>query len=92
MNLLPIFLRVKLCHKNWWMPTLWLPLFLLWPFLFVLIFVIFFVGLVAVVILDTRSVRRFFSLFGGIYLTLCALRGTKVDVEHKDNQIFIAID
>ena len=91
MKLLPLFIRFRMCHKAWVMPTVWLPVVLLWPFVFLLLVPLFLLGLVAIVLLDNRSVSRFFQLCSGTYGAICELRGTRVEVEDRENRIFIAI-
>lgn len=91
MKLLPLFLKLKFRHRTWGIPTLWLPIFLLWPVVFLLGTIFFLVGLIALVILDTRSIGRFCCLFSGIYRTFCELRGTRIDVEDRENRVLILI-
>jgi hypothetical protein len=91
MKLLPIFVRFQLRHKSWGLPTLWLPVVLLWPFVFTLLLLVFFLGVIVVAISDARSLARFTRLFRGLYGAICELRGTRIAVEDRENRIFIAI-
>lgn len=89
--LLPMLVRFKVCGKNRGWPALWLPVILLWPLVFFLLLLAFIVGLIAVAIFDTRSVKSFFRLSAGFYVALCELRGTKIDVETDEHHIFVAV-
>jgi len=91
MKMLPLFIRFKFCHRGWNLPALWFPIVLLWPIVLILVLPVIFLGFIAVVLLDSRSVRRFSLLCGGLYAAFCELRGTRVDVESPEGQLFIAI-
>lgn len=90
--ILPLFLRFQMCHRSRWMPTLWFPIFLLWPFLFLLALPLFILTFVGMIFWDPRSLGRTGLLFAGIYRTLCQLRGTRVEVIDPENRIFISVD
>ncbi len=68
----PILLRLRVGPRS-----LWLPLFLLWPFWFL-------VGILAlplaVVLLPFRRGRRWIKVGWAAYRTLCAARGLHLDV------------
>jgi hypothetical protein len=91
MKLLPLLVGIKFCHKAWRMPTIWIPIVLLWPFFFLFFFFVLVVGLVTLMILDARSVKQSLRFFGGIYTTFCELRGTQVDIENHENRILVLI-
>jgi len=91
MKLLPWVLKLRIVCPGFWMPTLWLPVFLLWPIVFLFAIPAFILGLIAILIFDTRSLLRFCRLCGGLYLTLCEFRGTHVDVEGDGSQVYISI-
>ena len=87
MSWLPALLRLRL--PRW--PTLWLPLFLLWP----LILLVFVVLAVALSVLEARAGKRRTSVFESVvslWQLLCALRGTRVDVEAAGTHVLVAID
>jgi ABC-type spermidine/putrescine transport system permease subunit I len=83
---LPSMLRLRVPR----LPTLWLPLFLLWP-LVLLLFVLLFVAGFA---LESRSQRRRSSVFeclAGVWQLLCATRGTTIDVEAATTRVCVSI-
>ena len=85
--LLPSFIRLKLPR----FPALWLPMFLLlWP----LVFVVFALGLLFTLFIASSypspALRggsgpraRALELLGTFWRVLCALRGTRVDVQQR---------
>jgi hypothetical protein len=103
MTFLPAFLRLRV--QRW--PTLWLPLFLLWP----LVLVMFVVLCAVVFALDQRSTPRHSSIHGrrcaaaasihgrrsvfaclvGVWRLLCATRGTSVDVDVANSRLCISL-
>lgn len=91
MKLLPAFIGIKVRSTLWRMPTLWLPLFLLWPLFFILLVLLFALGFIFTLILEARSISRFFVSYGAFYDLLCETRGTKINLEGKDTYVFIAI-
>jgi hypothetical protein len=71
-------------------PTLWLPLFLLWP----LVLLLFVLLSVVVFVLESRSEQRRSSVFQclvGVWQLLCATRGTTVDVEAATSRVCVSI-
>lgn len=71
--LLPSFVRLKLPRA----PTLWLPMFLLlWP----LVFLVFLLGLLFTLFMVGPRARAL-ELLASAWRVLCALRGTRVDVQ-----------
>ncbi len=91
MMLPPLFMRLTLRFENWGLPSLWLPIVLLWPILFVLLFFVFVIGLVAILILETRSIGRFTEFSLGVYRVLCESRGTSVDVVDGPTKVLVSI-
>lgn len=89
--LLPMFVCLKISRKKWGWPSLWIPVILLWPLVFFFLLLAFLLGLLAVAIFDTRSVKSFLRLSAGVYVALCELRGTKIDVETTEHHIFVAV-
>jgi len=89
--LLPMFVRLKISRKNGGWPAFWLPVILLWPLVFLVLLLAFVFGLFAVAIFDTRSLKSFFRLSAGLYVALCELRGTKLDIETNEQHILVAV-
>ena len=86
MTWLPSILRLRLPH----FPTLWLPLFLLWP----LILVLFVLLGVALLVLERRAGPRHRSVFAclaGLWQLLCATRGMSVDVAAAETRVLVSI-
>jgi hypothetical protein len=75
-------------EHNW--PTLWLPLFLVWPLLFLLVVPLALVVLVAAIVLDPRQTARAFELVGALFAVVCGLRGVHVDVVGGSAQVLIS--
>ena len=87
MTWLPSFLRLRI--PRW--PTLWLPLFLLWP----LVFLMFVMLGVLVLVLEMRPGQRrrgaVFASLGGLWRLLCATRGVTVDVTAANSRVLVSI-
>ena len=91
MMLPPALLRLRLRSPRASWPTLWLPLFLLWPLLFVLFALIASFGVVALCVAAQLSVARAFELCSSTYRLVCATRGTHVDVTGPRSHVLITI-
>ena len=87
----PALVRLRLRGPSRAWPTLWLPLFLLWPLLLVLFLLVAVCGVLALCIAAQVSVARAIELFVSAYRVLCATRGTHVDVVGERAQILIAV-
>jgi hypothetical protein len=92
MTLPPLLLRVRLVapHHRW--PTLWLPVFLLWPLVFVLVLALALPALLLSCIIAPRSIGAVLAVVFAAYALLCALRGTLIDVSGGPSAVFIAVD
>jgi hypothetical protein len=88
----PLLLRVRLVAPQHRWPTLLLPVFLLWPLVFVLALVLAVPGLVFLCIVAPRSIGATVSVVFAAYAALCALRGTSIDVAGGHSAVFIAVD
>lgn len=71
-QVLPMAARVK--HSGW--PTLWLPLFLLWP-----LFIALFCLALPICIFVPAPRRAAFATLAASYQLLCALHGTEVEIK-----------
>jgi hypothetical protein len=91
MKLPPSIVHVRVLPVRGWMPGLWLPLFLIWPIVLVLLLPLLLLGLCVALVVQARSVAPWLALFGGVYTLLCALRGTRVDVRGPSSQVFVSI-
>ena len=81
-------LRVRTPEHAW--PTLWLPLFLVWPLLLLLLVPLALVGLLVAIVLDPRQTARAFELVGALFAVVCGLRGLQVDVVGRGAQVLIS--
>jgi hypothetical protein len=91
MSLPPSIVHVRVVPARGWMPGLWLPLFLIWPVVLVLLLPLFVLGLCLALVVQARAVPRLVAFFGGVYALLCELRGIRVDVRGAGSQVFISI-
>lgn len=91
MKLPPSLIGFQLSSPSFRSPTIWLPLFLLWPFALVLALPVFLVGLVMVTIIQLGSAGRFWECCRALYAVICEFRGTLVDVEGPDSRVFVRI-
>jgi hypothetical protein len=82
-------LRVRTPEHAW--PTLWLPLFLVWPVLFLLLVPLALVVLVVAIALDPRQTARAFQLVGALFAVVCGLRGLHIDVVSRRTQVLISL-
>jgi hypothetical protein len=82
-------LRVRTPEHRW--PTLWLPLFLVWPLLSLLLVPLALVVLLVAAALDLRQTVRPFGLLGALFAVVCGLRGLHVDVAARDAQVLISL-
>ena len=76
----PSLLRLRVCTPEHAWPALWLPLFLVWPLLLLLLVPLALVGLLVAIVLDSRQIARAFELVGAVFAAICGLRGVDVDV------------
>jgi Na+/H+-translocating membrane pyrophosphatase len=81
-------LRVRTPEHAW--PTLWLPLFLVWPLLLLLLVPLVLVVLLVAIVLDPRQTARAFDLVGALFAVVCGLRGVHVDVVDRRAQVRIS--
>ena len=82
-------LRVRSPRARW--PTLWLPLFLLWPLLLLAFALLASFGVLALCIALQLSFARAFELCSSTYRLLCATRGTHVDVSGPERDLLISL-
>jgi hypothetical protein len=68
---------------------LWVPLFLVWLVLLLLIAPVLLVALLVTLLVARRW--SFLPLAGGLYATLCEARGTRVELEGERTTVHIAL-
>ena len=87
----PALLRLRLTKRDGGWPTLWLPVFLLWPLLLVLFVLASTAVIVLLAITGQGSATAALRACGAVYRMLCATRGTHVDVVGPNAHVLIAI-
>ena len=87
----PALIGFKFRPAAWPLPTLWLPVFLFWPFGALFLLFVFVIGIVATALARPRDLSRFYAAFGAFYSLVCEMRGTRVDVEGDHGKIFITV-
>ena len=87
---MPMMLKLKIPKQNGGRTTLWLPLFLIWILLLPLFILLFAVLLIAGLIAQIAGYGKSgFLLIPLIFSCLRNLGGLMIDVESKDEKIFI---
>jgi hypothetical protein len=91
MKFLPWIIGVKVNTPGFRFPTLWLPVFLLWPFVALFFLLVLTVGLGFALFTPYISPQELLAGSAGIYDLACETRGTKVDLENGKTKVFVAI-
>lgn len=86
----PSLLRLRLHTPERAWPTLWLPLFLVWPLLLLVFVPLALVVLLVAIVLNPRQTARAFELAGVLFAAVCGLRGLHVDVVGRRSQVLIS--
>ena len=92
MSLPPLLMRVRLTAPRHRFPTLWLPLFLVWPLVFALALLLALPCLLFLCVVAPRSIGAAFAVLGAAYALVCSLRGTLIDVAGGPSAVFITVD
>jgi hypothetical protein len=83
----PLVLKVRIRSrdgKGFW---LWLPFFLVWPFVLVMVFLLLPFVLLADLLLALQGRRlRLLAMLLGVWRVIAALRGTRVQVSGRGQQ------
>lgn len=69
----------------------WLPLFLLWPILFLLFVLIFFAGAIALAVMPKSTLQGLGRFLSGLYVMICASRGAQLDVHASERRISLSL-
>jgi hypothetical protein len=87
--LLPSLVQVRLVEGTMRWPSLWVPVFLLWPLWLVALLVVF----VALALLGARAgtIAGAFRATCGLHLLVCALRGGRCELQFTDRALSLAI-
>lgn len=85
-------MRLRIVDNGEKKVRLWLPLFLVWPFvLFLAIVLLPIVLLVALIGWGPRGVRRTALGAWYLYATVCNLRGLSIEVSGEGDQVFVSV-
>ncbi len=87
----PSVLRIRIVGKDRKRIRLWIPLFLLWP---LIVFAALVVPFVIAAVPRTRRelpIKSFLTIGPWLFVIFCAMRGLKVDVRSRDEQVYIAL-
>lgn len=91
MNAPPLIMRLRIRRDDRMGIRLWLPLFLIYPFLVILSLLLLPLALmVALLLLPLGWSRTVIIICPRLYGVICALKGLKVDIQKKGEKIFIS--
>ena len=82
-------LRVRAPGRAW--PSVWLPIFVLWPVLLLAFVLAASCGVLMLCVALQLSLARAFELVASAYALLCATRGTHVDVVGARSSLLITV-
>jgi hypothetical protein len=86
----PSLLRLRVLTPEHAWPTLWLPLFLVWPLLLLLLAPLGLVVLLVAIVIDPRQAACAVELVGALIAVVCGLRGLHIDVVGRRAQVLIS--
>ena len=91
MNTPPLIMRLRLKRNGRMGMSLWLPLFLIYPFVAVLALLLLpLLFVAALILLPLGCSRTVVLLYPRLYGVVCALRELEVDFQKKDKSIAIS--
>jgi hypothetical protein len=85
----PLLLRLRMSSPERPWPTLWLPLFLVW-LLLILLVPLALVALLVAIALYPQYAGRAFALVRALFAIILGLRGLHIDVVGKHGQLLIS--
>lgn len=89
--MVPLLLKLRVPRKRGDILTLYLPLFLLWLVLIPVMIIILPFILIAVIFTRNSEYRRLLLyIFPLLFELLGSLKGLKIDVQDKENKIYIS--
>ncbi len=91
MKLPPWFIVVKVRTPDFGMPSLWLPVFLLWPFAAMIFGFVYGIGFFFCAFTPFITFKELSLAVSGLYRVLCETRGTRVDVDNADATVLVTI-
>ena len=91
MTLPPSLMRLRVANEQHNI-SLWLPFFLIWPFVLILALVLLPFLLIAVIIFSCKGYGKMLFQGGPLIMScICALRGLDVHVGQKQNGLVISV-
>jgi len=88
----PLVLRVRVVEDGRRKVRLWIPLFLLWPGVLLLLVALAPFAVVAALVLWRKGTGRRILLAAPLCVdALCAMRGLEVNVVDKDDRVYVSI-
>jgi hypothetical protein len=91
MNRPPMLMNIKVQNEERDF-GLWLPLFLLWPLALVVLIILSPLILIGVLILWPSGWGKWaLQVLGAAFSISCSMRGLEVDVEHRDQVVYISV-
>ena len=69
----------------------WLPVFLLWPLMWLLFALTFFAAVIALALMPTGGFQGSGRFLSGLYEVICATRGTQIDIGGSDRRISLTL-
>ncbi|MFC2069718.1 hypothetical protein ACFLTB_00875 [Chloroflexota bacterium] len=90
MNRPPYLMRVRIMNPEKKF-NLWLPLFLIFPFVALILLILFPLMLIAAIILLAFGWGRMLLVIPAAVACICALRGLEVEVEQKHEKVLISV-
>jgi len=91
MSIPPLIMRLRVKREGRMGIRLWLPLFLVYPFLAVLVLLLLpLLILAALLLLPLGWSRAVILVCPRLYGVICALKGLKADIQGEDERIFVS--
>jgi hypothetical protein len=69
----------------------WLPIFLLWPLMLLLFALTFLAGVIALALTQKPTFHGWGRFLSSLYETICASRGTQIDVAAEHRRISLTL-
>lgn len=91
----PSTLRIKIIENHQKKVNLWLPLFILWPIVLLIMIPIMIMALPFLLVAGLvipLMVIRIIKLGPALISIFCSMRGLKVDVQSKDSNVYISMN
>jgi hypothetical protein len=88
--MVPSIISLRIHSGNRFKLRLWLPVFILWPFVLILLLIIAPLVLIAEAVLVIRGTpMHLFRMIGGVALVVSSLHGTLVNVDSPEKRTIV---